>query len=171
MKILVTYASKHGATAEIAEFIAGVMRKKPHEVDCLEIKQVENLQAYDGILIGTAIYAGMWMGDVIKFLREHESTLARKRVWVFASGPVGEGEPETLLDGDFIPANARILLEAINPDEIVLFHGKVDFEKLAWAERLILRAIGTPVGDYRDMEAIQAWAAKVAKELAPQTEI
>jgi menaquinone-dependent protoporphyrinogen oxidase len=128
------------------------------------------LADFDAFVMGTAIYAGMWMGDMVKLMRENEEMLGRKPIWFFASGPTGEGDPETLLDGDFIPPNVRPLLDAINPNEIVLFHGKVDFKELAWAERLILRAIGTPTGDFRDMESIQSWAAKVANELVPRAE-
>lgn len=164
VKFLVAHASKHGGTAEIANFIAGVIAKKSYDVDCLEVKKVVDTSQYDVFVLGTALYAGMWMGDMVNFMRQHQDILSLKATWIFASGPVGEGEPETLLDGDFVPKNIHPLLDTIAPNEVVLFHGKVDYQTLGWAERLILKAMNTPEGDFRDMESIQSWAVKVANE-------
>lgn len=56
MPILVTYASKHGSTQDIAERIATTLRQLRHEVIVQPVHAVENLAAYDGVILGNAIY-------------------------------------------------------------------------------------------------------------------
>ena len=45
--VLVAYARKHGATAEIAEAVAEELRRGGHEVDCVLADQVSGLNSYD----------------------------------------------------------------------------------------------------------------------------
>jgi len=167
-QVLVTYASKHGATKEIAEYITAIMQQKIKAVDCIETYLVRDIKSYDAIVIGTAIYAGIWLSDTLAFLRDHQDILSTRPTWVFASGPTGEGEPEELLERNFVPVQADQLLKTIQPRETVLFHGKVDMKALSWAERLIIRAINEPIGDYRDMDMIRQWTAHITNELIIQ---
>jgi menaquinone-dependent protoporphyrinogen oxidase len=58
----------------------------------------------------------------------------------------------------------------VNPREHRIFFGAldrsiVDGSALGFAERLIAKTM-VPEGDYRDWEAIESWAASIARELA-----
>ncbi len=59
-KILVAYASKHGATAEIAERIGKVIREAGFEVDIFPVGRAGDLGAYGAVVLGSAIYIGQW---------------------------------------------------------------------------------------------------------------
>ena len=78
MKLLVTYASKYGSTAEIAEVIGKELRKRTHEVEVKKIDDVGNLAGYDGFIIGSAVYAGGWMKSAARFLRSNQELLTGK---------------------------------------------------------------------------------------------
>lgn len=52
--ILVTYASKYGATAEIAERIAEVIQNAGFMVDFLPVRRVSDLAPYDAIVLGSS---------------------------------------------------------------------------------------------------------------------
>ena len=83
-KILVIYASKYRATAEIAEKIGEVLRQAGLHTDVLPVKQVRDLTAHEAVILGSAVYIGQWRKDAIKFLRANEQTLAERSVWLFS---------------------------------------------------------------------------------------
>ena len=66
-----------------------------------------------GKVLGCAVYVGGWRKDVQRFLERHESNLAELPLWVFSSGPTGEGAPEDLLEGWTFPERLKAKLDAI----------------------------------------------------------
>jgi menaquinone-dependent protoporphyrinogen oxidase len=57
-KILVTYATATGSTAEVAQAVAKTVSGDNGAVDVLTVKQVEDLSPYRAIVVGTAIRNG-----------------------------------------------------------------------------------------------------------------
>jgi menaquinone-dependent protoporphyrinogen oxidase len=47
-----------------------------------------------------------------------------------------------------------------------VFAGKLDHASLSRVERLMVRALRAPEGDFRDWDAIRAWARGVGGELS-----
>jgi menaquinone-dependent protoporphyrinogen oxidase len=162
-KILVTYASKYGATAEIAERIGGVIRRTRPAVDVLDIKRVKDPAPYPVVVLGSALYIGQWRKKAAKFLQVHEAALAQKKVWLFASGPTGKGDPKELADGMYLPKSLQSIIERIKPRELTVFHGSVDLRKINFVEKWMLRQVKAETGDFRDWQAIERWAASIAK--------
>lgn len=163
--VLVTYATKHGATVDIAVAIAAELRAAGLTVELMPVADVKALQSYGAVVFGSAVYAGQWRKEAVAFIDEYFTDLAMLPVWIFSSGPTGEGEPTELLKGWHLPEAQAALLERIEPEEIVVFHGKIDRERLNLAERLMIRAVGAPAGDFRDWDAIRGWAAGIAQAL------
>lgn len=162
-KILVTYASKHGATAEIAQYIAAIIKKADIAVDILPARNVKDISDYDGVVLGTAIYAGMWMNDAMQFLKRFEVDLVACNVWVFSSGPTGDDLPMQMLGTVVEPKAVTGLLDKIKPRDKMLFHGKVDMDDLTMGERLIYKVLNAPAGDYREWDVIGQWANKIVQ--------
>lgn len=165
MKLLVTYASKYGSTAEIAEVIGKELRKRSYEVEVRPVDQVGSLEGYDGFVIGSAVYAGSWMKPAAKFLRANQALLAGRPVWLFSSGPTGPGDPNELLDGWSFPENLAKVREKIKPKDVILFHGQLDLDKLNFAEKMIVKSIKATLGDYRDWLVIRGWARHIDLDL------
>src|SRR5215207_2803044 len=86
--VLVAYASKHGATEEIAKAIADELRAHGLDVDCLPADQVADPIPYEGVVLGSAIYMARWRRPARKFLSRHRDALAKRPLWVFSSGPL-----------------------------------------------------------------------------------
>jgi len=164
-KTLVTYASKYGATAEIAEKIGAVLRDAGLLVDVLPVKQARDLTPYDVVILGSAVYIGQWRRAAVKFLKANENALSKKQVWLFSSGPTGEGDPVELLDGWRFPKGQQELADRIQPRDIAVFHGDVDPEKVNALHKLMIDKVEAPVGDFRDWNAITAWAESVVAAL------
>ncbi|MGJ3238626.1 MAG: flavodoxin domain-containing protein [Anaerolineae bacterium] len=168
--ILVTFASKHGATAEIAHTIARYMKTFDLDVTTRRVEHVDDLTGYDAIVLGTAIYLGEWVSEAFNFLETYQAQLKQKSVWIFVSGPTGEGDALDLLDGVLVPESARPLLDHIAPKGIQVFKGKIDLRRLPEEHRKIIKAAEVPRGDYRDWDAIHQWADQISVALT-QTDI
>jgi len=165
-KVLVAYASKYGATAEIAEKIGEVLRQAGLQADVLSVERVGDLAPYGAIVLGSAVYMGQWRKEAVAFLETNEPALAARPVWLFSSGPTGEGDPVKLLQGWRLPTAQQPLAERLKPRDIAVFHGRLDAKKLSLAEKLVIKGVKAPSGDFRDWEAITAWATGIAAEVA-----
>ena len=170
MKLLVAYASKYGSTAEIAEVVGQELRKREVEVEVKPVDQVSNLAGYDGFVIGSALYAGGWLKPAADFLRSNQDVLAGRLVWLFSSGPTGESDPNEILGGWSFPEDLADVVKRIKPREIILFHGKIDLDKLSPGEKMIIQSVKATVGDYRDWLVIRSWARLLQLEPAANTE-
>ncbi len=165
--VLVAYATKYGATAEIAEKIAQVLRQAGLGIDVALVKDVKNLAPYKAVIFGSAVYIGQWRKEAVKFLEANEQALAERKVWLFSSGPTGKGNPVELLQGWRFPEALKPVVDRIQPCDIAVFHGNVDVKKLNFIEKQMVKTVKAPSGDFRDWEAITAWAGTIADTLKP----
>ncbi len=165
-RVLVAYASKYGSTAEIAERIGQTLRRAGLEVDVAEITPTLNPMPYTAVVVGSAVYTGVWLKPAVEFLQGYSEVLSKRPVWIFSSGPTGEGDPMTLLKGWRVPEGQRHLVERLQPRDVAVFHGNIDTEKLNLAEKMMITVIKAPTGDFRNWQAIEAWAGGVASALA-----
>jgi menaquinone-dependent protoporphyrinogen oxidase len=161
-RMLVAYASKHGATAEIAERIGQVLCRAGLPTDVRPADRVRDLTAYSAVVLGSAVYVGKWRRQAAMFLKAHERALTERPVWLFSSGPTGDGDPVELTKGWRFPADLEAVASRIKPRDIVVFHGKVDPAKLGFIEKAMLSHVDAPVGDFRNWEVITAWATGIA---------
>jgi menaquinone-dependent protoporphyrinogen IX oxidase len=51
------------------------------------------------------------------------------------------------------------------PVAVGLFPGALDFDKLSFVEKTVLKAKGASEGDYRDWPSVKAWASTVCPML------
>ncbi len=166
-KILVTYASKYGATKEIAEKIGVVLRQAGLQADVLPaVGGLPDPGAYQAVILGSAVYIGKWQKEAVAFLQANEKALAARPVWLFSSGPSGEGDPVELVEGWRLPAELKPVADRIRPRDITVFHGNIDLAKISFMEKFAVKNIvKKPFGDYRDWNMIAAWAAGIAEAL------
>ena len=164
-KILVTYATKYGATKEIAEKISEVLRQSELQTDVVSVDRIRDLTPYKAVILGSAVYMGKWRKEAVEFLKKNVQALAERPVWLFSSGPTGEGNPVELLKGWRIPGELQPMVDQIKPREIAVFHGNLSVEKMNFLEKGMIKNVKAPVGDFRDWEAITDWAIMIAKGL------
>ncbi|MCL5071480.1 MAG: flavodoxin domain-containing protein [Actinobacteria bacterium] len=152
------YASKRGATAEIATKIGEVLRQKGLQADVLPVDKVKTLAPYGTVVLGSAVYIGQWRRDAVKFLSKNEKCLSELSVWLFSSGPTGAGDPLELLKGWRFPESLRSVIEQINPRSITCFGGKLDLKTINFLEKFMINKVQAPIGDFRNWKAITSWA-------------
>jgi len=161
MKVLVTGATKHGATAEIAATIGEVLRGE-HGLDVALIppEQVATIDGYDAVVLGSAVYAGHWLAPAKELVDRAGGALAGKPVWLFSSGPVG-APPKPEED----PVDVAEIVAATKAREHRVFAGKLVRKQLGFSERAIVVALRVPEGDFRNWAEIRGWASQIAGSL------
>ena len=165
MRILITYATRHGSTRGIAERIAAVLAGSDLDVtlrDVHDVRDLDSLQRYDAFVIGSAIYLGRWLKPATTFIEAHHDELRGRPTWLFSSGPI-VGEPVAADPSD--AAKGEAAAKTLHAREHRLFGGKLDKSKLNWCEKIAVRGAHASEGDHRDWAAIDEWTASIAQEL------
>jgi menaquinone-dependent protoporphyrinogen oxidase len=168
-KILVTYASRTGSTAEIAEAICKTLLQHGTQAELLPMGDVKDISPYAAVIIGSPIRKSRWLPEAVQFLQTHDGVLAKKRIATFTvciTLAMSNAEQYQRAVKKWIaPVRAQA-----QPVSEGLFAGRLDFNKLPWTlDTLLFRgtvALGIlPKGDYRDWNAVHAWAASLPQSL------
>ena len=162
MNVWVVSASKYGSTREVAAAIADRLSAAHHQVRILDAGEIDSFTGADAVVLGSAIYAGHWLKPAQQLLDGHAEELASRPTWLFSVGPLGDPP----MPHDVGPEGISEAIEATRARTHEVFTGKLDRAVLSRIERLMATALHAPEGDFRDWEAIRAWADGVAAELA-----
>jgi len=160
IRVLVAYATKMGGTKGIADTIGDELTRDGIEAHVHDAGAVKDIKAYDALVIGSAIYANRWRPEAIRLL-----SLADRGnpipVWLFQSGPLGEGAETMQVE---IPKKVARLVEALGAPVPMTFGGRIE---PATAKGFIAKkmAKGPNAGDFRDDGRIRQWADGIAEEL------
>jgi menaquinone-dependent protoporphyrinogen oxidase len=168
MKVLVSAASRHGATVEIADRIGEVLRRTmaepDHYITVLPPEQVRRAD-YDAYVLGSAVYMGHWISSALELIENNADAFTGRPVWLFSSGPIGD-PPKP----DEQPVDVGQAVRVTAAREHKLFSGRLDRAQLTFGERAIAVAFRAPEGDFRDWRAIEAWAGAIADTLKEMSE-
>ena len=160
MKVLITAATKHGSTFEIASSIDEVLKSVGIDTVLTVPEHVTDLTGYDAVILGSAVYAGHWLEPAKDFVARNLSALMNRPVWLFSSGPIGDSAKP---NAD--PRDVAQVREATGAREHRLFSGKLEGRDLGLAERAIMKVVRAPEGDFRSWTQIEAWAMQIARTL------
>lgn len=163
-RILILYATIGGSTAEVAEQIGTTIEDLEADVDVIPITDTpDNLDGYDGIIIGSGIRAGRWLPQAVSFVKQHQATLRRVPTAYFVVClTMREDTPE---NRDEVMGYLDEVRETASPVDIGLFAGKLDYDQLSFATRMLARAMRAPEGDFRDWPTIEDWARRAGLRL------
>ena len=161
-RILVTYASRTGSTAEVAEAIGKTLAESGAQVDVQAMNAVKDLSMYQAVVAGSAIRGSKWLPEAMQFIQTHRSKLVQKQFAMFTvcitMAMTNAEKYRAGVAGWVAPVRALV-----KPLDEGYFAGMLDFNKLPvnW-DTLMLRltvALGIfPRGDHRDWNAIRNWA-------------
>lgn len=165
MHVLVSAASKHGATAEIGQHVGDILRSRGLDITVAAPDEAKPDAGYDAIVLGSGVYAGHWLKDAKALAERIASADPRPPVWLFSSGPLGE-PPKP----DEEPVDVAGIAELVSPVEHTIFAGKIDKSDLGFGERAIMVAVRAPDGDFRDWDEIAAWANGITDALEASRE-
>jgi len=169
-RILVTYASRTGTTAGVANEIAKTLSERDGQVDVLPMKDVKDLSTYSAIVVGSAIQASQWLPEAVQFIQTHQSTLQNVPVAMFSvcmtlAMPNGEKYRQGVADW------VQPVRALVKPVSEGIFAGALDVSKVpSLGDRIKFKmsvALGVwKEGDHRDWNAIHSWAEDLHPILA-----
>lgn len=164
-RVLVAHASRMGSTAEIAEAIADRLRSHGLDAVVTSCADAPEPSGFDGVVIGSAVYATRWLKPARRYLRDNRAALTDRPTWLFESGPTGDLSERRHES----PAAVSRLAEAIGAAPITVFGGNLDPER---ATTPIARWVANSdmAGDYRNWNQIRDWADEIARSLLTATE-
>ncbi len=161
-KILVTYATRTGTTAGVAEAIGKTLAEVGTQVDVLPMQEVTDLSPYRAVVAGSAIQDRQWLPEAMQFIRANRAALAQKPFAAFLvcmTLAMKNGEQYRSNISDWLnPVRALV-----RPVSTGLFSGALDIGKIpSFSDRLKFRLsvlFGVwSEGDHRDWDAIRDWA-------------
>ncbi len=188
-RILVTYATMSGSTAEVAQVVGEEIAGEETEVDVLPLEKVTSLNGYQAVVLGAPMILG-WHRSAIAFLKNQRKALDHTPLALFALGmsltTTGEKEVNGVpVCADPILAKpprdphhlsfrenyasighyAAPMLKAagINrPVSIAFFGGKLEIYRLPlWAKLFVVLIVQAAPGDRRNWQAIRSWAGRL----------
>ena len=161
-RILVTYATRAGSTAGVAEFIAETLTKAGCQVDVLPMADVEDLSPYAAVVAGSAIQAKQWLPEAMSFLQANQAALRQMPCAVFlvcmtlamSNADKFRDEVASFLDpvrAVVTPVSEGMFAGALDISTVPYFRARLGFRLSVlfgtWSE-----------GDHRDWHTIRAWA-------------
>ena len=161
LRVLVTYSSVHGSTAEIARAIALTLARAGIDAEVLPVSEVQNVRWYDAVVVGSAVYGGKWRKEALDFLGRFGLDLFHRDVWLFQSGPLGRSAQAIVRA---LPVDVSLYAEYLRVKGAATFGGKLDELSGGPVAKFLARA--GFVGDYRDFADIRSWAEEVARRTA-----
>lgn len=166
VNVLVGYATAHGSTRAIAERTAAVLRRSGLTAEARPVVEVEDAAAYGAFVLGSAVHGQSWLRPARDFAEEHLDLLVARPVWLFSVGmPAALRGPWRRMAPREVPVIEKGLPPRLVYRSHRLFSGVVGRNHLPVTGRLLFRLVGGRFGDFRDGEAVDAWAAGISGEL------
>jgi menaquinone-dependent protoporphyrinogen oxidase len=184
-KILVTYATNSGTTADVAQAIGEELQKTGSQVDVLPLEKVGSLEAYKAVVLGAPMILG-WHRRALRFLKKNRTALKRLPLAVFVTcmsltktretdiqgvpvtvdealpkPPQSEGHQSFKERYSQVSNYLRPILNAcpVKPVSVGIFGGRLDYSRMQWwAMIFVVLILQAPAGDKRNWDAIRNWA-------------
>lgn len=164
MKALVVYGTKSGCTTGIAERIGATLAERGMTVDVRPVEKAGDPSAYDAVVVGSGIRVGSWHAPVKEWVAANADALKGFPVAFYtccltlATDPEKSEEVRAYTD-------ALVTETGVTPVDVGLFAGWNEPKAFSLIERTVMKVMKAPQGDFRDFEAVAAWAEDVAPRL------
>ena len=161
-KTLIAYSTAAGSTAEIARVIGEKITGHNGSVEVHKTKDVKDLRPYKAVIVGTGIRAGHVYRETMAFLERHQAALSKIPVAYFVvCMTMAKDTEENRCEVETYVDQMKAKAPQVQPVDVGLFAGKMDFKVLSLPLRLIIKAMKGEEGDFRNWEEINNWAARV----------
>jgi menaquinone-dependent protoporphyrinogen oxidase len=164
-KVLLAYATRAGSTGEIGAAIAKQLCAEGFDAELREVSSVQGLDGYAAVVLGSAVRYGDWLPEMLAFMRAHAAALQQRPLALFTA--CNKAEDQSIASQAEMAAYVKAARAIALPQAHRFFAGKIDFKTLSFFEKLVVKMIGSPEGDFRDWPAIGAWAQSLVPLFKP----
>jgi menaquinone-dependent protoporphyrinogen oxidase len=155
-RILVTYATKAGSTAEIAARIGEHLSSRGFDVDVINVKSKPDPKDYQTVLLGSCIRMGGWLPEMMDYIKANQFALNSTQAALFTVHMLNAGDDQTSKAARIAYMDkVRALLPAT---EEVYFMGAMDFSKISMLDRFISKMVKAEESDQRNWDKIKDWS-------------
>jgi len=198
-KILITYATMAGSTAEVAQVVGEELTNRGYQVDVLPVSDVKDLKPYGAVVVGGPMIMG-WHRGALRFLKKHREEFKRIPLAVFVLAMSLTRTSEMSLDGvpvcvdenlpkppkeegrlNFRERFAQLshylqpiiqTSRPVKPRSVGVFGGRLEYGRLKWwAVLFAMVVIQAPSGERRNWPVIHSWAAGLPAALQLEIKI
>ena len=154
--VLIGYASRYGSTGEIARSVGEALASENRTVTVLPLGEIFDLHPYTAVILGTPLYGGKVLPEILAFVKKHQNMLKSLPVLLFLTG-------YSLMDLDDNKKKRALkatggLEQYVLFRDVGLFGGSVAERDYSLVEKAMMKKDGIVPGDYRSPGQIQAWA-------------
>jgi menaquinone-dependent protoporphyrinogen oxidase len=159
IQVLVTYGSKRGGTAELAQMLADGLREEGLTVAVFRPESVKHLDHFDAVIVGGTVYAFRWHKSARRFVRRHAKELRSRPTYFFSSGPLDDSATTKE-----IPPTKGVsaLMERVGACGHATFGGRLSPDATGLTASKMAKRHS---GDWRDPAHVRSWAKTVANRL------
>jgi menaquinone-dependent protoporphyrinogen oxidase len=166
VQVLVVYASSRGGTEGLAQWVAEALVERGVDADLGHANAVDELERYDGVIVGGALYNQRWHQDATWFVERNLDGLRSRSVWFFSSGPLDS----SARTGALAPLpQVQELARRADIRGHMTFGGVLEPKSSGFLSSLL--SWGKP-GDFRDPQHVKEWVDLIVTRLdQPRTTI
>ncbi len=169
-EILVTYSSGYGATKEVAEEVASVLKSNPEfNIAFKKIDECDSIDQYDVVVVGSSVRADRPLANARDFFARHRRVLTNKKLALFIISITASVPEGTEVAKERYLGELQRIYPWLEPVSIAAFGGKIDFNKLNPVMQSLVRNVMKDKGvsgngsfDARNWDDIRAWAKQLA---------
>lgn len=158
-RVLIIYATRSGSTAGVADAIGTELGRRALDVDIQPVTASSTLSAYEAVILGSAIRMANWLPEMVEFIKMNQSVLQSRPVALFTVHMLNTGVDETSRAARL--AYLDTVRPLLNPVDEVFFTGRIDLETLSFVDRLMVKMVRSPIGDFHDWDGIRAWSSAI----------
>lgn len=167
-KILVTYATRAGSTVGVAEAIGQTLTDCGLQVEVRPMTEIKDLTPYRAVVAGSAIQESQWLPEALQFVKTHQATLQQKPFAAFLVCIAMSSKNTRYHAG--VADWLKPVRQMVKPASEGYFAGALDFSKLPRNLKTMLMRVVVMTGfwkegDFRDWQAIRAWAEALPAQL------
>src|SRR6476469_3605335 len=135
MTVLVTAATQHGSTGEIAKAVGAALTERGVPAVVVPPDEVRDISGYDAVVLGSAVYSGHWMPAATTLVERCANAWSGRPVWLFSSGPIGKPDRSLTTKMGADPVDLPAIRAATGAREHRMFPGKLDEKDVGPVQR------------------------------------